>query len=376
MYKIAIVYDWLDKWGGVERVLINLHELLPEAEFFTSYQDLAKAPWSRNLKVRTSFIQKLPRFMKTDRVVSLPFYPYAFESFDFSKYDLVISVTSSFAKSIITKPGTKHICYLLTPTRYLWIYPELYFQNNLFKILTRNYLTKLREWDFIAAQRPDKIISLSETVAKRCKKYYQRDSEIIHPPFDSNYWEKIKSKVNIQKSNLKLKFKNYFLVVSRLEPYKRIDLVISAFDSIKENLVIVGEGSQQHKLKKTSGNNVIFLNQLTDYELGYLYTNSKALIMPEEEDFGYVALEAQIFNCPVLAYRKGGATETVNEPELGLFFENQTVKALIDVVKKFNMIKYKIKANVKKYGPKNIERFAKQTFAQKIKAVINSNIRI
>jgi len=192
--KMAIVYDWIDKWGGVERILLTLHEVFPKADFYTSYYNSEKAPWARSLNIKTSFIQRLPNFIKNNRVLSFFLYPYAFEAFDFTDYDLIISVTSSFAKAIITKPKTVHINYLLTPTRYIWVSPKLYLNDLLFKIISAIFLDRLKKWDFIAAQRPDKIISISETVAKRCKKYYHRQSEIIYPGFDRKYWTEIRLK--------------------------------------------------------------------------------------------------------------------------------------------------------------------------------------
>ncbi len=375
--KIAIVYDWIDKWGGVERVLLALHEIFPDADFFTSYYDAEKAIWAKNLKIKTSFIQELPSLIRGSRIASLPFYPYAFESFDFSDYDLVISVTSSFAKSIITRPETLHICYLLTPTRYLWSNPDDYINNYLKKIILSPYLKKLREWDFIAAQRPDKIIAISETAADRCKKYYQRKSEVINPPFDSEYWNDIKLKFQNSnfKSNSKSKLphfakasrgrESYFLVVSRLEPYKKVDLVLRLINLSKQKLIVVGEGSQGEKLRKIAGENVTFLSKVTDEELGVLYSNAQALIMPQEEDFGYVSLEAQLFGCPVISYKKGGASETIIEGKTGLFFEEQSVSSLQDAIQRFDMVKYELKNSTRKFGLRNIERFSRKSFAIK-----------
>ena len=407
--KIAITYDWIDKWGGVERVLLTLNEMFPQAEFYTSYYDSEKASWAKNLEIKTSFIQRFPSFIRKSRLASFPFYPYAFESFDFTDYDIVISVTSAFAKSIITRPGTLHICYLLTPTRYLWSDIKLYFPNKIIRSLLSCYLTKLREWDFIAAQRPDHIISISETVADRCKKYYKRNSEVIYPPFDIKYWDKIKSE--IRKMSFRPKWRNapkiiarndkggkYFLVVSRLEPYKRVDLMIKALtkevpirsrprppryaksygqasnigNGNKTNLVIVGEGSELQKLKNTASDNVLFLNKLTDTELGYLYNNAEALIMPQEEDFGYVSLEAQFFGCPVIAYKKGGASETVIEGKTGIFFEDQSVECLNNALRKYNMVKYRLKRSTKEIGQKNVESYSKKIFINKFKNLIKT----
>jgi len=390
--RIAIVYDWLDKWGGVERVLLTLHEMFPEAHWYTSYFDRKQAPWAKKItgsfahaqddKIKTSFIQKLPGFIKKNRILSLPFYPYAFESFDLRDYDLVISVTSSFAKGIITKPGTKHICYLLTPTRWLWGMSQEYFNYEL-RITNRNssdisfiqkikntlaepWFKSLREWDYVAAQRPDKIISISNAVSKRCSKYYRRESEVIYPPFDREYWQGLKSEIRNPKyeTNSKLKIRNskeYYLVVSRLEPYKRVDLAVEFFNTRKDQLVIVGKGSQKSKLQKLAGKNIQFLENLTDLELASLYTHAQALIMPQEEDFGYAALEAQFFGCPVIAYSKGGACETVEDGVTGVFFHKQEKADLHHAFERFHTLAYNLKSNLTKEGD-IFDKFSKERF--------------
>lgn len=367
--RVAIVYDWIDKWGGVERVLLTLHEMFPKAVFYTSYFDKEKATWAKSLKIKTSFLQSFPSFIKNSRILSFIFYPFAFESFDFSEYDLVISVTSSFAKSIITKPSTKHICYLLTPTRYLWSHEKEYIKK-CYWLFVNCYLKFLKKWDFVTAQRPDKIISISEAVRERCKKYYHRKSEVIYPGFDINYWKNIKDqiskiKVTDQISKI-LRNKKYFLVISRLEPYKKIDLAIKVFNKLEIPLIIIGEGSQADRLKQIAGENIIFKTKLSDPELGKLYLKAEALIMPQEEDFGYVSLESQFFDCPVIAYKKGGALETVIDQKTGLFFEDQTEQSLSKTVERFNKIKYNLKVGLKEFGTKNVEKFSKKIFIKKI----------
>jgi len=356
--KIAIVYDWLDKWGGVERILMTLHQMIPDAKFFTSYHNPQTASWANDLRIKTSFIQKLPSFIKNNRAMSFVFYPYAFESFDLSGYDLVISVTSSFAKSVITKPGTFHLCYLLTPTRYLWLYPEEYF-SGWQKTPAYRYIEILRKWDKIAAQRPDKIIAISKTAAHRCKKYYGRKAEVIYPPFDVEYWEG-------QNHNSKIKSigdKKFYLIVSRLEPYKRIDLAIDVFGQFGDKeLIIIGTGSQEKKLKTKAGNNIKFLGKISDDELAILYSRAKALIMPQEEDFGYVSLEAQHFGCPVIAFGKGGALETVINGKTGLFFQFQTVDSLGEALERYERMAYNLKVRTQSLGKKVCNKFNKSNF--------------
>ena len=360
--KIAIVYDWIDKWGGVERVLLDFHKMFPEAVFYTSYFDKEKATWAKDLKIKTSFLQKFPNFIKKNRILSFIFYPFAFESFDFSGYDLVISITSSFAKSIITKPGTQHICYLLTPTRYLWSHKKEYFGRGLISYLVRGYLINMEKWDYVAGQRPDKIISISKTVRDRCKKYYKRESEVIYPGFDINYWNKIKIIIKNEELRIKLKIKNYYLIVSRLEPYKKIDLAIRVFNRLNKQLVIIGEGSQEKKLKQIAGKNITFLSKLSDVELGNFYSSAQALIIPQEEDFGYVSLEAQLFGCPVLAYKKGGVLETIIENKTGIFFDNQDERSLSQTVERFDKIGYNLRKNIEVFGRQNLKKFSKKFF--------------
>ncbi|OGK16084.1 hypothetical protein A2774_01795 [Candidatus Roizmanbacteria bacterium RIFCSPHIGHO2_01_FULL_39_12c] len=367
--KIAIIYDWMDKWGGVERVLLILQEIFPQSDFFTSYFDPEKAAWAKDLSIKTSFIQKLPPFLRRSRIASLPFYPFAFESFDFSEYELVISVTSSFAKSVITKPETFHLCYLLTSTRFLWTSADIYLKKRLIKAMLFPYLEKLRVWDFIAGQRPDKIVSVSQSVADRCRKFYKRDSEVIYPPFDKDHWNRVKSEVRSSKleTNSKLKYfsskQKYFLVVSRLEPYKKVELAVQSFNRLDDvNLVVVGEGSEKNKLKKIAKDNIFFVSNITDAQLGYLYSQAQALVMPQDEDFGYVSLEAQFFGCPVIAYHQGGAVETVIDGKTGIFFDRQNQDALTVMIKKYDMIKYELKKTTKEYGVKNAEKFEKSIF--------------
>ena len=354
--KIAIVYDWIDKWGGVERVLLTLHRMFPNAVFYTSYFNQKKAKWAKDLNIKTSFIQKLPEFIKNNRILSFVFYPFAFESFNFNEYDLVISVTSSFAKSIITLPKTKHICYLLTPTRFLWSHQKDYFKKNVFN---NHYFKQLKNWDTTAAFRPDNIISISGTVAERCLKYYKRKSEVIYPPFSIEYWQKIES----QMTNSKLQINDkYFLVVSRLEKYKKVDLVIKDFNKLNKPLIIIGEGTEEKKLKQMAGKNITFLSKISEAELGELYSNAESLIMPQEEDFGFVSLEAQFFSCPVIAYKKGGANETIIDEKTGIFFDNQNEKSLIKAIERFNRIEYNLKNQSKKIRLENVARFSEQKF--------------
>ena len=378
--RIAIVYDWMDSWGGVERMLLVLHEMFPEAQWYTSYVNREKAPWVTILpKIHTSFIQNLPSYIKTNRILSLPLYPSAFENIDLRGYDLVISVSSSFAKSVITHPGAKHICILLTPTRWLWSQKKNYIKElpafsgmrfektKMTELFAAPIINHLKKWDYVASQRPDKIISISNAVADRCKTYYHRESEVLYPPFDFEYWRNIQSK-NSNRS--RILSNEHFLVVSRLEPYKKVDLVIKSFRRFpKKRLIIVGTGTQFSKLKSIAEENIHFIQHASDAELGQLYADSQALIMPQEEDFGYVALEAQFFGCPVIAYGKGGSLETVVKGKTGLFFSQQSSQSLGDTVAQFERRKYNL-------GDSQafLKKFSKELFIKKTKLLITDEL--
>lgn len=326
--KIALVYDRVNKWGGAERVLLALHGMFPEAPLYTSVYDKKKAGWAKAFpKIYTSFLQQIP-FTKGNHEHFGWLMPFVFESFNFDQYDLVISITSEAAKGIITKPGTKHVCYMLTPTRYLWSHYDLYFKKRFLRIISKPFINHLREWDKVAASRPDQIIAISMEVKNRIKKYYGLDSEIIFPPVKIENLKLTK--------NYELKIKNYFLVVSRLVPYKRVDLTVKAFNKLKLPLIVVGSGSEYLKLKLIAKKNIKFVGQVSVEELIKYYKGAKALVMPQEEDFGITSVEAQFFGVPVIAFKKGGALDTVIEGRTGTFFLKQEVDSLVSAVAQFN----------------------------------------
>jgi glycosyltransferase involved in cell wall biosynthesis len=325
--KVALVYDRLNKMGGAERVLLALHKLFPQAPLYTSVYDKKKAPWANVFKVKTSFLQDFP--LSTHHEIYAVLMPFAFESFNFDEYDLVISVTSEAAKGIITKPKTRHICYCLTPTRYLWSGYEEYFKNPFLKLISKPLVFGLRFWDKIAAQRPDVYIAISKEVQSRIKKYYSKDSFVVYPPVLS---------LGLPQE-LKSKNKDYFLIVSRLVAYKKIDLAIEAFNELKLPLKIIGKGAGKNRLKAMAGPTIEFLDYLTDKELVEYYSECRALIFPGLEDFGLTILEAQSFGKPVIAFKAGGALETIAEKKTGIFFDKQDVKSLINAIKQFESLK-------------------------------------
>ena len=365
--KIAIIYDWVDKWGGAERLILELLNIFPQAQVFTSYLDPKRAPWSKNLKIKTSFLQKFPSFIKKSRKLSILFYPLAIESFDLSDYDIVISVSSFLSKGVITKPNTYHIAYILTPPRFLWNMKNIYLKNTLLNNLTSQYL---RKWDYVAAQRADKIISISQHVQKRVLKYYNLNSEVIYPPFNLKHWQEIKEKIKIKRNN-KIG-DNFYLIVSRLEAYKKIDLAIKVFNKLpKEKLIIIGTGTEEKRLKRIASNNITFLSHLTDTQLATFYSRAKAVIMPQDEDFGLVALESQFWGTPVISFRDSGASEVIKEKETGLFFHHQTEYSLLKAIEKFESMSYNLKKQTKTLKKDFFKKFSREVFKNKFLQLIS-----
>lgn len=371
--NIAIVYDWIDKWGGVERVLLTLHTLFPSAKLYTSYYDKNKAKWARNITIVPSFVNRLP-IIRSSRILSFILYPFAFESFDFSAYDIVITVSSSFAKSIITKPGTRHLCYLLTPTRYVWVSPEKYVSFGVRRIFAP-FWNYIKAWDHIASNRPDKIITLSRFVSKRILKVYEKKAEVVYPPFELSYWRNIKKEVQNKQITYRFKLpQTFFLVVSRLEPYKRVDLLVNTFNSVKKELVIVGKGSQYNRLKAIAGKTIHFLQDISDRELAFLYKQAQAVIMPQEEDFGYVAVEAQFMGCPILSYSKSGVSEIIIDKKTGLLFTQQSIESIIEVLERFDQISYNLKRTTVQYGEGISKKFESSLFKKNLLHILQLNL--
>ncbi|MCL5432830.1 MAG: glycosyltransferase [Patescibacteria group bacterium] len=359
--KVALVYDRINKWGGAERVLLALHEIFPKAPLYTSVYNPKKAPWADVFQIKTSFLQKFPKASSAHEYLAT-FMPHAFESFDFDKYDLVISITSEAAKGIVTKPKTLHLCYCLTPTRYLWSGHDDYFKNNTLKFLSRPVVSYLRRWDKMASSRPDKFIAISKEVQKRIKKYYGKESVVVYPPIDVKQFKS----PDVKKAH----DKGYFLIVSRLVPYKRIDIAVRAFNELKLPLKIVGTGVLSRKIRKIAGPTIEFIENLTDKELLSYYIGCKALIFPGKEDFGLSLLEAQILGKPVVAFKGGGALETVVDNKTGVFFYPQTQEALTKVLERFDKLCFNPIDSVRQAQKFNKDRFKKE-FMQVVEKILN-----
>lgn len=335
--KIALVHDYLAQFGGAERVLSALCELFPEAPIYTLIYDKKSTGYVfEKRKIITSFLQKIPLPKKYFRSLFW-LMPIAAEQFDLSDYDLVISISTSYAKGVVVPTNTFHISYCSTPPRYLWHHSKESLDEfripKIFRPFLNIFLTYLRIWDYQAAQRVDFFVANSENVKKRIKFYYNRDSKVIYPPLES------------KKFFISDKSKDYFLMVGRMVPYKRFDIAIDAFSWLSnEKLIVVGKGPEfkelKSKVKRLRLKNIKFVGLVSDNELPSFYANCKALIFPQEEDFGIVPLEAMACGRPVIAFKAGGALETVVENKTGIFFENQSSDSLIEAVKKFNKMKF------------------------------------
>lgn len=364
--KVALVYDRVNKWGGAERVLLALNKLFPDAPLYTSVYNPKTAPWAKVFpKVISSFLQNFPYATRHEPYATLM--PLAFESFDFDEYDLVISITSEAAKGIITKPKTLHICYCLTPTRYLWSGYDEYFKNSILRFFSKPLVSYLQSWDKKAAYRPDLYIAVSKEVQRRIKKYYGRESKLIYPPMTliaDSAWH-----VDKKTTRQKPRATSYFLVVSRLVPYKRIDIAVEAFNKLGWSLKVIGTGLEGKRLKSLAKKNIEFLDNLTDEQLISYYENCLALVFPGNEDFGLTILEAQSFGKPVIAFKGGGALETVVEGKTGLFFDHQTAYELMKALRDFDRSKFNSKdciAQAQKFN----EKVFKQQFMSLIEKLI------
>jgi glycosyltransferase involved in cell wall biosynthesis len=348
--KVAIVYDWSNQIGGAERILADLHTIWPEAPLFTSVWDKNKASWSEKFpEIKTSFLQKIP-FAKKHYRFFAPLIPVAFEQFNFDKFDVVISITSWPAKAIITKPQTCHICYCLTPPRSFW--ERKFLKHKLFF----PFLAPFRAFDYFYSRRPDYFLTISQTAAERIKRFYQREAKVIYPGM----------KVCPELEQFRVK-RNYFLAVGRMVYYKRFDILVDAFNNLGWPLKIVGEGPERKVLEKRAKKNIEFLGQISEKELQKLYTKAKAVICPQEEDFGLVSLEAQSFGAPVVAFAKGGLTETIIKGKTGEFFHRQNSASLIKVLREVKTKKYDAVDFLK-----NLRRFDKKKFLLQFKETAES----
>ncbi|MDY0096135.1 MAG: glycosyltransferase [Candidatus Vecturithrix sp.] len=328
--NLAIVHDGLATpggRGGAEWVLTVLHEMFPHAPIYTTVYNTDRMPeYFREFDIRASFIQRFP-WVNTKYKAYLPFMPTAVEQLDLRDYEVVLSCNHSVVKGVLTSPQTRHLCYCYTPLRYAWDmyheYLETSWQSRLARLCIPPLLTYMRVWDTLSSERVDTFIAISQYVAQRIRKYYRRESVVIYPPVDTSLF------------TIANALEPYFLVVSRLEPYKRIDLAIQAFNELGLPLIVIGDGTERRKLQQLAQPNITFLGRQPDNVVREHLSQCQALIFPGEEDFGITPVEAQASGRPVIAYRGGGALETVTE-QTGQFFFPKTAEALAQAVRRFD----------------------------------------
>lgn len=360
--KVALVHDYLTRMGGAERVLLELAEMFPEAPIYVFLYDQEKmSKYFPAERVRVSFLQKFPRWWRSRPKYLLPFMPVAPETFDLRDFDLIISSSSAFAKGIITRPKTIHVNYCHNPARFLWDCSAEYLDQQkaggASRFFAKVFMSYLRIWDRSASQRVDYFLANSRATAGRIEKFYRRGSKVIYPPV--RLAGRRLSIVNCCETAAQ----EYFLIVSQLTPYKKVDVAIEAFNKLGLPLVVIGEGPQESYLRSIAKENIRILGWRPDEEAAQYYGNCFAFIFPGEDDFGIAPVEAMSYGKPVLAFKAGGAQETVLPSMTGEFFEAQTAEVLADGVRR-------LRDNYHRYSPLVIrkwsEKFSQERFRKEI----------
>jgi len=368
--KVAIVHDFLTDLGGAERVLAVLCEMFPAAPIYTLLHDQEQLRGGfANSVIHTSFLQKFPRFLRKRKKWLLPLLPVAPEIFDLRDFDLVISSSGAWSKGIVTRLNTVHISYIHSPMRFVWDANADYLgqqrKGGIINLCTRMILNYIRVWDKVAADRPDFLLANSKYTQSRIKKYYGRESEVIYPPVSiaSRRDEVLPRLYNGDK---------YFLVVSRLSPYKKIDMAVEAFNKLGLPLIVIGEGQQEKYLRSIANENVKFLGYRSDEEIARYYAGARAFIFAGVDDFGMAPVEAMTQGVPVLAIRQGGAQEIVIEGRTGEFFNAATPEVIADGVRRLveNENNYDKQAIIDRAKEFSKERFIKE-LEEYIKNVIS-----
>ncbi len=373
--KVALVHDYLNQYGGAERVLEAFCEMFPDAPIYTLVYDAKLTGFAfEGRRIKTSFLQKMPFAASRHRYFPI-FMPYAVEQLDLSYYDLVLSDSGSYAKGVITKPDTVHISYCHTPHRYVWdnshkLIGEFRYPR-IIKALSPLFMTYVRIWDSQSSERVDAFIANSEFVRRRIKKYYGRDAAVIYPPLNTRrFFAREPDAPTAVGASLAPKGReDYFLMVGRMVPYKKFGLAVDIFNQLGLRLKIIGDGPDRKKLEKKARSNIEFLGLVSEPNLPEYYARAQALIFPQEEDFGVVALESMASGRPVIAYRGGGALEIIKENEDGIFFDRQTGDSLIDAIGRFQSMKFD-PVLIRKHAM----RFDKERFKEEIRNFIQKNI--
>ena len=342
--KVAVVHDWLTGMRGGEKVLEAILRIFPDADLFTLlYNKGTLTPLIEDRKIHVSFIDSLPLKARRYRHY-LPLFPAAIEQFDFHGYDLVVSSSHCVARGVIVPPGTPHVSFIHSPMRYVWdMYPEYFPRKGLMgRFVIPAFAHYLRMWDVSAAPRVDRYVCNSRFVAERVRRYYGREAGVVFPP-------SVPATTKVPALSGR---DDFYLIVSAFAPYKRVDLAIEAFKDFDRKLVIVGSGQDEKKLSRYNLPNVEFKGNLPLEEIHALYGSARGLLFPGKEDFGIVPVEAQARGCPVIAYGRGGALETVRPGKTGVFFSEQTVESLRAAVLEHEKIRYKredFQSNIRKF---------------------------
>jgi len=363
--KIALVYDRVNtRYGGAEHVLESLHYLFPEAPLFTSVYDRENTPWASTIRVIPSFLQQFPFAQKLHRQY-VAFMPLAFETLCLDDYDLVISITSAEAKGILTKPDQLHLCYLLTPTRYLWSHQAEYRQSWPAEQLKQQVFRYLRWWDKAAALRPDVYIPISKLVQRRCELFYQRTTDaVLYPPVELPPRPDQPCPLPQLLSDQGTIASTYYLTVARLVGYKKIDLIIDACGQLKRQLVIVGDGPdffplQHYATQQYPQAKIIFIRSVQSSELEAYYKNCRAFLAPGEEDFGIAALEAHAYGKPAILFTSSGAAEMSPDKQTSIHLQTQSAEALKQAIETLEQQKWsaaQIRDQVAQFGTEAFQR--------------------
>jgi len=363
--KVALVHDFLVKLGGAEKVLEVFAKMYPDAPIYTLlYDEKECGEVFPKERVRTSWLQKFPEFLRKRQRYLFPLMPRAVESFDLSGFDLIVSSSNAYAHGVLIPSDSKHVCYCHSPMRYAWDYAHAYTNEQKVGPVRKYAISKLihgvRFWDQISADRPDLYVANSDHVRKRIKKYYRQNSDVLYPPVD------------VKHLKLNEEHEDYFLIVSALTPFKKIDLAINLFNKIGKRLVIIGSGAQYEYLKSMAGPTVDLLGRKDDNTVREYLQNCRGYILPAEEDFGIAPVEAMACGKPVLAYAKGGALETVIPGVTGELFYEPTVESMEDGLGRLivNEPDYK-RRNIRKYA----SQFEEENFVKGFKHILRTSLK-
>lgn len=356
--RVAIIAEWMTSRGGAEKVVLALLEIFPKADIFTSVVNRNLFPELKNKKIRTSFLQTFPILNRKHQNL-LPLLPTAMRSLNLKGYDLIISSSSAFGKGIKKPKGSTHICYCHTPIRYVW-QPDI--DKRLINLPLGNQIIKLlKKWDLNSNASVDYFISNSNYTRNRIEKYYRREATVIYPPVETRLAKSDKSKAARE---------NFYFAISRLIPYKKLDLAVRAANELQRELIVAGVGSEFNKLTKLAGPTVKILGRITDPQKLIYYRKARAIIFPAEEDFGIVPIEALAAGCPVIAFSRGGARETVIDGKTGVLFDEQSIDSLKAAVLKFEKMHFSESIMLEHAESFSKERFLREIsdFIKKIKS--------